>query len=74
MEQGMRKESPLETKRTVFIKQCLEAEHYQEVSETWVLKKQIEYKLLAFERKILRRIVGGTARPDETRSRKTNEE
>jgi hypothetical protein len=58
----------------VFVRQCLEAEHYPEVSETWVLKKEIEGKLLTFERKILRRIVEPTARPDGTWSRKTKEE
>jgi hypothetical protein len=42
--------------------------------ETWVLKKEIENKLLTFERKILRRIFGPTTQPDGTRSRKTNEE
>jgi hypothetical protein len=41
--------------------------------ETWTLKKQIEEKLLIFERKITRRFYGPTARPNGLR-RRTNEE
>jgi hypothetical protein len=42
-------------------------------SETWVLKKQIEEKLLVFERKIIRRIYGPTVDPNGLR-RRTNKE
>jgi uncharacterized radical SAM superfamily Fe-S cluster-containing enzyme len=42
-------------------------------SETWVLKKQIEEKLLVFQRKITRRIYGLTVDPNVLR-RRTNEE
>jgi hypothetical protein len=42
-------------------------------SETWVLRKQIEEKLLVFERKITRRIYGLTVDPNGLR-RRTNEE
>jgi hypothetical protein len=41
---------------------------------TWALKKQVEEKLLVFERKIIRRICGPTVDPDSLRRRRTNEE
>jgi hypothetical protein len=43
-------------------------------SETWVFKKQIEKKLLVFERKIIQRIYGPTVDPNGLRRRRTNEE
>jgi hypothetical protein len=43
-------------------------------SETWVLKKQIEEKLLVLERKIVRRIYVPTVDPNGLRRRRTNEE
>jgi hypothetical protein len=43
-------------------------------SETWVLKKQTEEKLLVFERKIMRRIYGPTVDPNGLRKRRINEE
>jgi len=42
-------------------------------SETWVLKETIIQKLLVFERKIFRRIIGPT-KENEIRRIKTNEE
>jgi hypothetical protein len=42
-------------------------------SETGVLKKQIEEKLLVFERKIIRKIYGPTVDPNGLK-RRTNEE
>jgi len=43
------------------------------VSETWVLKEAVIQKLLAFERKISRRIFGPT-KENQIRRVKTNEE
>jgi hypothetical protein len=43
-------------------------------SETWVLKKQIEEKLLISERKIIRRIYGPTVDPNDLRRRRMNKE
>ena len=40
--------------------------------ELWVLKKQIEQKLLIFERKILRKIFGSNRQPDGSWKIKTN--
>jgi hypothetical protein len=42
-------------------------------SETWVLKKQIEEKLLIFEKKIIQRIYGPAVDPNGLRRRRTNE-
>jgi len=42
--------------------------------ETWVLKKTIKNKLLVFERKVLRKILGPTKERDGTWRIKTNDE
>jgi hypothetical protein len=42
--------------------------------ETWVWKETIENKLMVFERKVLRRIVGPTKERDGTWRIKTNNE
>jgi hypothetical protein len=42
--------------------------------EMWALKKQIDEKLLMFERKIIRRIYGPTVGANGLRRRRTNEE
>ena len=41
-------------------------------SVLWVIKKQIEQKLLIFERKILRKIFGPNKQPDGSWKIKTN--
>ena len=42
--------------------------------ETWVLKGTVKYKLLVFERKVLRKIFGPTKLRDGTWRIKTNDE